>query len=237
MCSSASVSGAVAGEQEAVEAAEHTVRGRSLRTYRRARTTLICVAVFWLWLMLGAAAFVGGMFDSPTKLFLAMYAGAVAVLVSIPIGLLAAIFMLLNRPTSEGRRPAGERLSSAARSVGAAVAALPWAAAASRARELGSRVGPAASGLGTATKAGVGQLRSGAQQLRGAGEQLRSPAGRQRDAGDQQPVKRLSAAAAPGAAAKPPTPRRPPMPPRRPSGPPSGDRSGRDGRGLDDVAS
>jgi hypothetical protein len=236
MCSSAPVSGAVAGEQEAVEAAKHTVRGRSLRTYRRARTTLICVAIFWLWLLLGAAAFVAGMFDSPTKLFLAMYAGAVAVLVSIPIGLLAAIFMLLNRPAAEDRRPAGERLSSAARSAGSALAALPWAAAAGRAKELGSKLGPAASGLGTATKAGVGQLRSGAQQLRGAREQQRPHPARQRDAGEHQSVKRLPSTA-PGAAAKPPAPRRPPMPPRRPSGPPSVERSGRDGRNLDDLAS
>ncbi|MGM0928325.1 MAG: hypothetical protein ACQEXN_01260 [Actinomycetota bacterium] len=219
-----------------MEAAKHTVRGRSLRTYRRARTTLICVAIFWLWLMLGAAAFVAGMFDSPTKLFLAMYAGAVAVLVSIPVGLLAAIFMLLNRPAAEDRRPAGERLSSAARSVGSAIAALPWAAAARLAKELGSKLGPAASGLGTATKAGVGQLRSGAQQLRGAGEQRHPHPARQRDAGEHPGVKRLPGAAR-GDTPTPPTPRRPPLPPRRPSGPPSGDRSGRDGRGLDDLAS
>ncbi|MET1154776.1 hypothetical protein [Arthrobacter sp.] len=222
-----------------MEAAKHTVRGRSLRTYRRARTTLIGVAVFWLWLLLGAAAFVAGMFDSPTKLFLAIYAGAVAVLVSIPIGLLAAIFMLLNRPAAEGRRPAGERLSSATRSVGAAVAALPWAAAAGRAKELGSKLGPAASGLGTAAKAGVEQLRS-AQQLRGSGEQQR-PHGRQRDAGEHPTVKRLPGAARPAgpraAPRQPPAPRRPPMPPRRPSGPPSVGRAGREGRGLDDLAS
>ncbi|MEV7646190.1 hypothetical protein [Arthrobacter sp. NPDC089319] len=222
-----------------MEAAKHTVRGRSLRTYRRARTTLICVAIFWLWLLLGAAAFVAGMFDSPTKLFLAMYAGAVAVLVSIPIGLLAAIFMLHHRPAAEDRRATGERLSAAARSAGSAVAALPWAAAAGRAKELGSRLGPAASGLGTATKAGVSQLRSGAQQWRGAGEQLRAHTARQADAGEQQPVKRLPSVAA-SAAQKPQVPRRPPMPPRRPSGPPSGGRSGRDspdGRRLDDLAS
>ncbi|HXF01844.1 MAG TPA: hypothetical protein VN601_02545, partial [Arthrobacter sp.] len=172
-----------------MEAAEHTVRGRSLRTYRRARTTLICVAVFWLWLLLGAAAFVAGMFDSPTKLFLAMYAGAVAVLVSIPIGVLAAIFMLLNRPAAQDRRPAADRLSSAASSVRSAVAAVPWAAAAGRAKELGGKLGPAASSLGTTTKAGVGRLRSGAGQLRRAGDTL--PAGRQPDAADHRPVKRL----------------------------------------------
>jgi hypothetical protein len=204
-----------------VEAAKHTVRGRSLRTYRRARTTLICVAIFWLWLLLGAAAFVAGMFDSPTKLFLAMYAGAVAVLVSIPVGLLAAIFMLLNRPATADRRPAAERLSTAARSVGSAVAALPWATAAGRAKELGSKLGPAASSLGTATKAGVRQLRSGAGQLRGAvpasghGVQEQSATG----------------------AARKPLPRRPPLPPRRPSGPPGVDQSGLDGRGVDDLAS
>ncbi len=220
-----------------MEAAKHTVRGRSLRTYRRARTTLICVAVFWLWLLLGAAAFVAGMFDSPTKLFLAMYAGAVAVLVSIPIGLLAAIFMLLNRPAAGGRRPAGERLSSAARAAGAAIAALPWAAAADRAKELGGKLGPAVGGLGTAAKAGVGQLRSGAQQLRGAGEQPRSHAGHQPDGGEQPAVKRLPGIAT-SVVQKPPVPRRPPMPPRRPAGPPGGDRpalSGRDGRNGRDV--
>ena len=128
-----------------MDASKHTVRGQSLHTYRRARTTLVCVVVFWLWLLLGAAAFVAGMFDSPTKLFLAMYAGAVAVLVSIPIGLLAAVFMLLNRPAAGSRRPVAERLSAAARTAGSAVAGLPWAAAAGHAKELGSKLGPAAS--------------------------------------------------------------------------------------------
>lgn len=127
-----------------MDASKHTVRGQSLHTYRRARTTLVCVVVFWLWLLLGAAAFVAGMFDSPTKLFLAMYAGAVAVLVSIPVGLLAAVFMLLNRPAAGSRRPVAERLSAAARTAGSAVAGLPWAAAAGHAKELGSKLGPAA---------------------------------------------------------------------------------------------
>lgn len=208
-----------------MEAAKHTVRGRSLRTYRRARTTLICVVIFWLWLLLGAAAFVAGMFDSPTKLFLAMYAGAVAVLVSIPIGVLAAIFMLLNRPAAQDRRPAADRLSSAAGSVRSAVAAVPWATAAGRAKELGGKLGPAASSLGTTTKAGVGRLRSGAGQLRRAGDTL--PAGRQPDAAERRPVKRLPSRQA---LRQPPAPRRPPMPPRRPSAPPAVHRSDLDGR-------
>ncbi|MFT4471940.1 hypothetical protein ACMX2H_18715 [Arthrobacter sulfonylureivorans] len=210
------------------------------------------MAIFWLWLLLGAAAFVAGMFDSPTKLFLAMYAGAVAVLVSIPIGVLSAIFMLLNRPAAQDRRPAADRLSSAASYVRSAVAAVPWAAAAGRAKELGGKLGPAANSLGTTAKAGVGRLRSGAGQLRRDGDT--PPAGRQPDATEhRRPVKRLPSRQGPiqqqpgdrepSALRQPPAPRRPPVPPRRPSAPPTvhrsdlADRDSRDVFDVDELAS
>jgi hypothetical protein len=214
-----------------VEAAKHTVRGRSLRTYRRARTTLCAVVVFWLWLLLGAAAFVAGLFDSPAKVFLAMYAGAVAVLVSIPVALLAAILMVLNRAEAGGRRPATERLSAAARAAGPAISALPWAEAAGRARELGGKVAPASRRIGAAARSGAGQLRAG--QWRGVtGRRPGTPQVPRPAPTPPQPAER-PVAGLPGAG-KPVVPRRPPVPPRPPAVPPVVDPSG---QGLEDVAS
>lgn len=66
--------------------------------YRRARTLLYSVMIFWLWTWLGSAAFVSGFFDAPAHALAAMYAVVVAVLVSFPVALLAVVHMLLYRP-------------------------------------------------------------------------------------------------------------------------------------------
>jgi hypothetical protein len=71
-------------------------------SYRRARSALFAVGLFWLWTWLGSAAFISGLFGSPLHALVAMYALAVAVLVSIPAALLAAARMALNRPYRAG---------------------------------------------------------------------------------------------------------------------------------------
>jgi hypothetical protein len=84
--------------------------------YRRARTALYAVLLFWLWTWLGSAAFIASLFHSPVHAIIAMYALFTFVLLSIPAFLLAIAQMALNRPIalSEdavvvrlGSRPAG----------------------------------------------------------------------------------------------------------------------------------
>ncbi len=65
--------------------------------YRRARTLLYAVLAFWLWAWLGSGAFIAGLFATPLYALVAMYALAVAVLVSIPLAMLAVLRMLINR--------------------------------------------------------------------------------------------------------------------------------------------
>jgi hypothetical protein len=76
--------------------------------YRRARSLLYVVGLFWLWLWLGSAAWMEGLYSSPLHALLAMYGLAVVVLVSIPAALLAGIQMALIRA-----RPATAGASSA----------------------------------------------------------------------------------------------------------------------------
>ena len=66
--------------------------------YRRARTALYAVGLFWLWTWLGSAAFIASLFHSPVHAIIAMYALFTFVLLSIPAFLLAAAQMALNRP-------------------------------------------------------------------------------------------------------------------------------------------
>ncbi|WP_434994758.1 hypothetical protein [Arthrobacter sp. Ld5] len=66
--------------------------------YRRARTVLYAVGLFWLWLWLGSGALLDGLHDSPVHAALAVYALAVVILVSIPAALLAVARMLLTHP-------------------------------------------------------------------------------------------------------------------------------------------
>lgn len=66
--------------------------------YRRARSLLYAIGLFWLWLWLGSATAMEGLYGSPVHAALAMYGLAVVVLVSIPAALLAAIRMVLTYP-------------------------------------------------------------------------------------------------------------------------------------------
>ncbi|MUK00468.1 hypothetical protein GM708_00120 [Vibrio cholerae] len=66
--------------------------------YRRARSLLYVIGLFWLWLWLGSAALLDGLYDTPLNAALAMYAIAVVVLVSLPAALLAVARMVLTHP-------------------------------------------------------------------------------------------------------------------------------------------
>ncbi len=67
--------------------------------YRRARTAIYAVVLFWLWTWLGSAALIASLFHSPIHAILAVYALLTFVLLSIPVFLLAAAQMAMNRPT------------------------------------------------------------------------------------------------------------------------------------------
>lgn len=73
--------------------------------YRRARALVYAVLLFWLWAWLGSSFFIASLFGSPVHALLAMYALSVAVLVSIPVLLLAVARMFLTR-TRPATRPA-----------------------------------------------------------------------------------------------------------------------------------
>lgn len=66
--------------------------------YRRARSLLVVIALFWSWLWFGGAATLRLLHGSPIHEVLAMYALAVVVLVSIPAALLAVATLVLTRP-------------------------------------------------------------------------------------------------------------------------------------------
>lgn len=77
-------------------------RIRHALQYRRARTLLYVIGLFWLWVWLGSAALLEGLYHSPLHAALAMYAIAVAVLVSLPAALLAVVRMILAHPGRNG---------------------------------------------------------------------------------------------------------------------------------------
>ncbi|WP_159619736.1 hypothetical protein [Arthrobacter zhaoguopingii] len=90
-------------------------------SYRRARTALFAVGLFWLWLGLSSADFIAGLSESPIHAFIAIYALAVAALVSLPAALLAGARMLLTRP-----RRAGEVLHLPVRGEAPETAPVHW---------------------------------------------------------------------------------------------------------------
>ncbi|MHA7261603.1 hypothetical protein ACX80W_00220 [Arthrobacter sp. TMN-37] len=90
-------------------------------SYRRARTALFTVGLFWLWMGLGSAGFIAGLSDSPVHAFVAVYALAVAAIVSLPTALLAGARMLLTRP-----RRTGEVLELPVRRADSSTAAHWW---------------------------------------------------------------------------------------------------------------
>lgn len=80
------------------QASAPSARRRSMMLFRRARTALVLVAVFWVWLLLGSAAFVASLFDRPFYAMLGMYAVGALTLVSLLIAPVALAYLLMNRP-------------------------------------------------------------------------------------------------------------------------------------------
>ncbi|TKV29183.1 hypothetical protein FDK12_05955 [Arthrobacter sp. NamB2] len=70
--------------------------------YRRARSLLYVIGLFWLWVWLGSATLLDNLYHSPLHAALAMYAIAVVVLVSLPAALLAVARMVLAHPRHNG---------------------------------------------------------------------------------------------------------------------------------------
>lgn len=76
---------------------------------------LIAVGIFWLWLLFGSADFIAGLFDVPFYALLALYGLGVVTLISLLVAMVAAVYMLANRPA---RQPAPVQSASDPRSAG-----------------------------------------------------------------------------------------------------------------------
>ncbi len=88
------------------QASVPSARRRSVMLFRRARTALGLVGLFWLWLLLGSAGFVASLFDRPFYAMLAMYAVGTLTLISLLIAPVALAYLLMNRPGKTGQMPA-----------------------------------------------------------------------------------------------------------------------------------
>ena len=82
------------GESQEVPSA----RKKSAMLFRRGRTMFVVVAVFWLWLLIGSADFISGLFDSPFYALLALYGLGVVTLISLLVAGLSIVYMVANRP-------------------------------------------------------------------------------------------------------------------------------------------
>ena len=68
--------------------------------YRRARSGLVLIAVFWLWMLFGAADFVASLFGSPLHAALALYGLAALTLISFLFLPICIAYLVLNRPSA-----------------------------------------------------------------------------------------------------------------------------------------
>lgn len=59
---------------------------------------LVGVAVFWLWLLLGSADFIAGLFEAPFYAVLALYGLGVVTLISLLVAGVAVYYLVANRP-------------------------------------------------------------------------------------------------------------------------------------------
>ena len=75
-----------------------SVRKKSAMLFRRGRTMFVLVAVFWLWLLLGSANFIAGLFDTPFYAMLALYGLGVVTLISIGVAGMGIFYMVVNKP-------------------------------------------------------------------------------------------------------------------------------------------
>lgn len=76
---------------------------RSVMLFRRARTFLVLIGVFWLWLLFGSAAFIASLFDTPMYALLALYGLGVLTLISLLAAPVCAAFLVMNRAGSTHR--------------------------------------------------------------------------------------------------------------------------------------
>ncbi len=111
-----------------------------LMRFRRARTLLGAVVLFWMWVWLGSASMIAGLFHVPLWAMLATYGLGVGVLVSLPLALGAAVQMHLMRsssaPNGATRAPGRDNYAISSTSGQADVVRLPRRPAQPSARQL-----------------------------------------------------------------------------------------------------
>ena len=80
-----------------------SVRKKSAMLYRRARSGLVLIAVFWAWMIFGAADFVAALFGSPMHAALAVFGLGALTLVSLLFLPICIAFLVLNRPAMKAK--------------------------------------------------------------------------------------------------------------------------------------
>ncbi|WP_146360441.1 hypothetical protein [Arthrobacter yangruifuii] len=81
--------------------------------FRRARSGLVLIAVFWLWMLFGAADFVAALFGSPIHAALAVCLLGALTLVSLLFLPICVAYLVLHKPQ------AGSQVASQAQSTAA----------------------------------------------------------------------------------------------------------------------
>lgn len=71
--------------------------------YRRARSGLVLIAVFWLWMLISAADFIASLFGSPFHAALALYGLGALTLISLLFLPICIAYLVLNRPVATAR--------------------------------------------------------------------------------------------------------------------------------------
>ncbi|MCC9192171.1 hypothetical protein LOC59_00690 [Arthrobacter sp. zg-Y916] len=92
------------------QASVPSARRRSVMLFRRARTVLVAVGVFWLWMLFFSASAVASLFDRPFYAMMALYALGALTLISLLVAPVALSYLLMNRPpkpASSAARPSG----------------------------------------------------------------------------------------------------------------------------------
>lgn len=84
-------------------------RNHSTMLYRRARSALVLIAAYWLWLVFGGANFIGALFGSPVHAMLALYGVGVVTLISLLAAPVAIAYLLTNRPQKKARGRTGSK--------------------------------------------------------------------------------------------------------------------------------
>lgn len=80
-----------------------SVRKKSAMLYRRARSGLVLIAVFWVWMIFGAADFVAALFGSPMHAALAVFGLGALTLVSLLFLPICIALLVMNRPAMKAK--------------------------------------------------------------------------------------------------------------------------------------